>query len=52
MTSAPPAPSMVSLPEPPVIVFAEDEPVIETAEDSAEALTFWKLATFVESLDV
>ena len=49
MTSAPPPPSMVSLPDPLVIVFAAAVPVIETAEDSAEASTFWKLATAVES---
>ena len=43
---------MVSLPDPLVIVFAAAVPVIETAEDSAEASTFWKLATAVESPDV
>ena len=40
---------MVSLPEPPMMVFAAAVPVIDTADDSAEALTFWKLATVVES---
>ena len=49
MMSAPPPPSMVSLPEPPVIVFAPDEPVIDTAADNADASTFWKLVTLVES---
>jgi hypothetical protein len=43
---------MVSSPEPPVIVLADDEPAMVTAEDSADASTFWKLATFVESPDV
>jgi hypothetical protein len=33
-------------------VFAAAVPVIDTANDSAEALTFWKLATVVESPDV
>jgi hypothetical protein len=49
MTSAPPAPSMVSLPEPPVIVLADDEPVINSAEDSADPSTFSKLVTLAES---
>jgi hypothetical protein len=42
---------MVSLPEPPMTVFAAAVPVID-ANDSAEVLTFWKLATVVESPDV
>ena len=40
---------MVSLPDPPVIVLADEVPVIDTANDNAEASTFWKLETAVES---
>ena len=49
MTSAPPAPSIVSLPDPPVMTLAVTDPVIETDEDSVEASTFWKLLTMVAS---
>lgn len=33
-------------------VFAADEPVIDSPVDTAEASTFWKLVTLVESPDV
>ena len=49
ITSAPPPPSIVSLPAPPVIVSAAEEPVIVTPVISADASTFWKFETLVES---
>ncbi len=49
MTSAPPAPSIVSLPEPVVMILATDDPVIVTEPDNPEASTFWKFATLVAS---
>ena len=49
MTSAPPAPSIVSAPVPPVIVLALAVPDIETPVESSDASTFWKLATVAAS---
>ena len=52
MTSAPPAPSMVSPPEPPVIELADDEPASDTAADNAAASIFWKFVTLTASPEV
>ena len=52
MTSAPPPPSIVSFPAPPVMILAADDPVIVTPVISADASTFWKFETLVESPEV